>query len=320
MASKFIYVFFILFLSVFFSFAQQRNFSNEAGFQTDNDSYLAQGSDRYYTNGLFLYFRHALQTNTSSQKLFGKVLNFEAGQKMYNPQSAVIPAVNYIDRPFAAYLYAGSSLQYLFKNESALKIGLQVGVTGPAALGRQTQEVIHRLLGFYPPEGWQYQIKNNLGINVSGTYDRLLFRKNWFDISGNGYANLGTTFTGAGVGLMFRFGEFNKLYHSVSTSSLTAKNRSIKEAHPREFFFYYKPVVNYQAYDATVSGNLFVRQDNRQEITGNVVPVVFGQELGGNLTAGHWAFNLSVIFKTKEVKEMVQSHQWGSATFLYRFN
>ncbi|MGI4805624.1 MAG: lipid A deacylase LpxR family protein [Janthinobacterium lividum] len=313
-------LFSILFLSAFFSWAQQRNFQNELGFQTDNDSYLAQGSDRYYTNGLFIYFRHALQTDTSSQKLFGKTLGFEIGQKMYNPQSAFIPAANYVDRPFAGYLYAGSSLQYLFKNESALKLSVQLGVTGPAALGQQAQELVHQILGFYKPMGWQYQIRNNIGVNLGGNYDGLIFRSVWFDVVGNSYANLGTTFTGAGAGFTLRFGEFNPLYHSVSTSDLVAKNRVIKEASHRELFFYLKPSANYVAYDATVQGNLFGKSNDPQQITGKPEPFMLSQEVGGNLTAGHWAFNLAAIFRTREVKSMIQAHQWGTATFLYRFN
>ncbi|RZK73710.1 MAG: lipid A deacylase LpxR family protein, partial [Pedobacter sp.] len=34
-----------------------QTYKNEFGFKSDNDSYLAQGSDRYYTNGLFINFR-----------------------------------------------------------------------------------------------------------------------------------------------------------------------------------------------------------------------------------------------------------------------
>lgn len=320
MTTKFLIPFSILFLSAFFSQAQQKNFQNEVGLQSDNDSYLAQGSDRYYTNGLFLYFRHAMETDTNKAKLFGKILGFEAGQKMYNPQSAFIPAARYVDRPFAGYLYVGSTLQYLFKNESALKLGLQLGATGPAALGRQAQELVHNILGFYKPEGWQYQIRNNIGINLSGNYDRLLYRKAWFDLSGNSSGYLGTTFTGAGAGLTLRFGGFNPLYHSISTSGLVAKNRVIKEAHQRELFFYLKPAINYIAYDATVQGGLFDGDKNPQEVTDHVKPVVFNQEVGGNLTAGRWAFNLAAIFKTREVKEMLRVHQWGTVTALYRFN
>lgn len=310
----------ILLLSTFFSRAQQKNFQNEIGFQSDNDAYLAQGSDRYYTNGLFIYFRHALQTDTADQKLFGKTLGFEIGQKMYNPQSAFIPAAQYVDRPFAGYLYAGSSLQYLFKNESALKLGVQLGVTGPAALARQAQELVHRVVGFYTPMGWQYQIRNNIGVNFLANYDLLFFRSGWFDLAGNTAANLGTTFTGAGVGLTLRFGEFNPLYHSVSTSGLVAKNRLINEIHRREFFFYLKPSANYIAYDATVQGNLFGSSNDPQEITSKPKSFVFSQEVGGNLTAGHFTFNLAAVFKTREVKEMVLAHQWGTVTALYRFN
>lgn len=310
----------ILLLSTFFCVAQQKTYQNEVGFQSDNDSYLAQGSDRYYTNGLFLYFRHALQTDTTKVNLFGKILGFEAGQKMYNPQSAVIPAQRFVDRSFAGYLYAGSSLQYLYKNESALKFGLQLGVTGPAALGHEAQQFIHKLLGFYPPEGWQYQIRNNVAVNFAANYDRLFFRKNWFDFTGNTYGNLGTTYTGAGAGLTLRFGEFNPLYRSVTTSGLVAKNRSIKEAHRREFFFYLKPTLNYTAYDATVQGGLFEKEALDPETEGNIYPIYFSQEVGGNLTAGRWAFNLAAIFRTKEVKKMVQAHQWASVTALYRFN
>jgi lipid A 3-O-deacylase len=320
MLPKFIKLTVVLLLSCIFVQAQQRSFQNEAGFQSDNDSYLAQGSDRYYTNGLFLYFRHALQSDTSKANLFGKVLGFEAGQKMYNAQSAFIPATRFVDRPFAGYLYVGSTLQYLYKNESALKLGAQIGVTGPAALGRQAQELIHNLLGFYKPLGWQYQIKNNFGLNLSANYDKLFFRKDCFDVAGNAYGNLGTTFTGAGAGVTLRFGEFNPLYHSVSTSGLLAKNRTIKEAHRKELFFYLKPALNYIAYDATVQGGLFEKNSTLPEITGEVAPLVFSQEVGGNLATGRWAFNLAAIFRTREVKSMIEAHQWGTATVLYRFN
>lgn len=41
--------------TVYGSFAQE--YKNEFGFKSDNDAYLWVGQDRYYTNGLFVYFR-----------------------------------------------------------------------------------------------------------------------------------------------------------------------------------------------------------------------------------------------------------------------
>src|ERR1017187_10262438 len=81
--------------------------STEVGAETDNDSYLLQGSDRYYTDGIFLYYRHALTVKFNSN-LQNRVLGFEMGQKIFNPQSGSIfingaDQPGLIDRPFAAY-------------------------------------------------------------------------------------------------------------------------------------------------------------------------------------------------------------------------
>ncbi|WP_448635662.1 lipid A-modifier LpxR family protein [Pedobacter panaciterrae] len=58
MNSKSILLFSILSILTFSASAQ--TFKNEFGFKSDNDSYLAQGSDRYYTNGLFINYRRAM--------------------------------------------------------------------------------------------------------------------------------------------------------------------------------------------------------------------------------------------------------------------
>ncbi|RYE09385.1 MAG: lipid A deacylase LpxR family protein, partial [Sphingobacteriales bacterium] len=173
--------------------------ANEIGLQSDNDSFLAQGSDRYYTNGIFIHYRRALSVD--SLKLKNKVLGFELGQKIFNPQTGGIPNVSYVDRPFAGYLYAGANMNYLYSNESNLKFGARIGMIGPGALGKEAQTVIHNTFGFYTLQGWEYQIKNNLQLNLSAEYNRLLARTSAADISLNTNADLGTGFTGAGAGV-----------------------------------------------------------------------------------------------------------------------
>ncbi|MDB5060355.1 MAG: hypothetical protein JWP67_198 [Mucilaginibacter sp.] len=301
------------------SFAQNRG--NEVGFQSDNDSFLAQGSDRYYTNGFFLYFRHALDVK-GNQNLANKVLGFEIGQKIYNAQSGSLPSVDYVDRPVAGYLYLGSSLNLLYKNESNLKLSAKVGVVGPAAGGYPIQRFIHNTFGFYTLNSWQYQIRNGAELNLSAEYNKLLGRFDWADISLTSYANLGNGFTGAGVGPMFRLGNFNQLFQSVSTQSTASKNRSQGLLHQRELFFYYKPQINVVAYDATVQGSLFKDhpQTRTQEVTGDIKPVVFSNQLGASYAGGRFIFDFSAIFDTKDVRGMVHSHQWGSLSVLYRFN
>jgi lipid A 3-O-deacylase len=316
----------ITFLICLFStasiFAQSHR--NEIGVETDNDSYLLQGSDRYYTDGIFLYFRHALKVKASdSARLRNKVLGFEMGQKIFNPQSGSIyyngaDQPRLIDRPFAAYLYIGSTLNFLYKNESNLKIGAQIGVIGPDAFGRQIQNYVHDNFGFYHPSGWQYQINNEFELNLSAEYNRLIIRGSWIDLSLASYANLGNGFTGAGAGPMVRLGSFNQLFNSVSTQSTAIANNVTNSIHKHELFFYYKPLFNYVAYDATIQGGLF---DNHSglEITRNKEPFIFSQQVGVAFSANRFVFDIAAIFHTLDDKEMVQTHQWGTVTGLYRF-
>ena len=305
------------------AFAQTH--STEIGIQSDNDSYLAQGSDRYYTDGIFIYYRHALKVDASSG-LQNKVLGFEAGQKIFNPQTGSIfyngrDNPGYVDRPFAAYLYLGSTLNLLYKNESNLKLGAQIGVVGPDAFGRQTQTFVHDNFGFYHPSGWEYQVDNNLELNLSAEYNRLLARGSWIDVSLTSYANLGNGFTGAGIGPLFRLGDFNQLFNSVSTQSTATRSGSVAPLHKRELFFYYKPQFNVVAYDATVQGSLFGSHNpNSMEITLNPERLVFSNQAGIGYSGKRFVLDAAAIFHTKDVKEMRQSHQWGTVTLLYRFN
>jgi len=309
-----------LLLLLYCSKVWAQNHKNEIGIQTDNDSFLAQGSDRYYTNGIFVYFRHALKV-TDTSRLKNKILGFEAGQKIFNPQGGNIPAPQYVDRPFAGYLYFGSTLNFLYSNESNLKIGAQLGIVGPGALGEEVQNDIHKWFGFYPPTGWEYQVNDGAELNLSAEYNKLLTRGKIADITFTSHGDLGNGFSGAGAGLMLRLGNFNQLFNSVSTQSTTSF-KAITPLHQHEFFAYYKPGLNYIAYNATIQGSLFKSHDpNSTEITLNKEPFIFSNQIGGAYTANHWVFDVAVIFQTKAAKEMIHAgHQWGSITALYRFN
>ncbi len=318
MKFRFIAVFAALFLASEVTSAQIH--AHEFGFQSDNDSFLAQGSDRYYTNGLYIFYRQALNTNNSA-KLANKVLGLEVGQKMFNPISGYVPNASFVDRPFAAYLYAGANLNLLYKNESNLKLTAQTGMIGPAALGKQVQNIIHNTFGFYTLNGWQYQIRNNFQLNLSAEYNRLLARAPWIDVSASVYGNLGTGFNGAGLGPLVRIGDFNQLFNSVSTQSVSTRNATTP-LHSRELFLYYKPQFNYVAYDATVEGGLFQdSQPGGPEIRSTPNRTMLSQQVGLAYGGKRWVIDLAAVFHTRDVKtQSFYTHQWGSATLLYRFN
>lgn len=300
--------------------AQTNNYKNEFGLRSDNDSYLAQGSDRYYTNGLILSFRHALEQNeVHGSKIHKKIIGFEIGQKIFNAQSGYLPDTRYIDRPFTAYLFAEGSLNLLYASEGTLKLSTQIGVIGPAALGQEAQNIIHDTFGFYTLNGWQYQLKNEAILNLAAEYSRLIIRGKHIDLAANAYGHLGNAFTGAGAGVLLRAGNFNQFFQSASTeSTINNGSETSKILHDHEFFFYARPIINYVGYDATIEGGLF-RSDKGPFIF-DQKKIVFSQQIGFTYAKNRWTFDLHAIFKTKEVVSTAKSHQWGSVGLQYRFN
>lgn len=332
-------LFALLFLLAGSTYLKAQYRTQEIGLQTDNDSYLAQGSDRYYTNGIFLFYRQALQFDEGG-KLANKVLGYEIGQRMYNPQSGNIQTsdpdnpvddIRNIDRPFAAYLYIGGTYNLLYKNQSNLKLGLQVGVVGNKAQGKPVQDFIHNTFGFYPPFGWDHQIQGGIKATLTGEYNRMLLRESAFDINFSSYANIGNGFTGLGFGPLFRLGRTNKLFNSISTQS-TVMNRDGVKANDQELFFYYKPMVNIVGYNATIqskSGEAPSKIDftadpailSHTQVAGTPQRLIISNQIGGAYNSGdRWTIDVSATFITKETKEILRSQQWGSVTVMYHFN
>lgn len=312
-------LFLALLISIFSISAYSQTYKNEFGFRSDNDSYLAQGSDRYYTNGLFIHFRRAINQQNLKEGLEKKTYEITAGQEIYNPYSGFAPDPSRQDRPFAGYLYAGGALSWFYANESILKTSAEIGTTGPHSLAEGGQDLLHNTVGFYTLEGWDYQIKNALTINLSAQYTRLLQRSSnkATDFSFEGYANVGTTFNGAGAGILFRAGGLNQLFNSAYTNAVIGNNPKTKTLVKKEVFFYAKPQLNLVAYDATIQGSLF---NDNDPVTFGVKPLVFAQQIGFNYSSQRFTFDFGMIFKTKEVKSTAKAHQYGSISMFYRFN
>ncbi len=300
--------------------AQSTAFKNEFGFRSDNDAYLAYGQDRYYTNGLSIYFRRATDQNKLNKTLNKLIWEAEAGQKMYNPQSGSITDIAFVDRPFAAYLYAGGSINVLFNSESSLKVAIQAGTIGPDAKGKEAQEFLHSIVGFYEINGWEWQVNNEAAFNSSINYKNLLLRagSGKLDLSLDSYLNIGNTYSGAGAGFMFRTGDLNQLFHSASTESVVSNNSKSSNLTDREFFFYARPMLNYVAYDATIQGGLFT--SDKGPVVFDAKPLVFTQQAGVMYAKKRWTADFSLIFKSREVKSIAKPHQYGSAALYYRFN
>lgn len=315
-----------LFLLFFFMFsaagwAQNKTYKNEFGFRSDNDSFLGIGQDRYYTNGLFISFRHAADQSKLPEKLDKKIWEVEAGHMIFNPFTGQVDDIRNIDRPFAAYLYVGGAMNWHFRSENSLRASLQIGTIGPAAYGEEVQATLHDLIGFYEIAGWEYQVKNETGINASVAYNHFMGRSNNgnVDWSGSTELKLGNTFAGAVAGILFRAGSLNNFNNSVATNSRITNNPILMEEDlGREFFFFLKPQLHFVAYNATVQGGMF-RKD-KGPVTYDVKPLVLSNELGANYGTDRWTFQFSITLLSKEIQSKAKAQQFGTAKIYYRFN
>lgn len=313
---RLLFYFFILIFVAETTFAQKKYYRSELGFKSDNDAYLTTKQDRYYTNGLFISFKQALanKKDTSTKKIWSITL----GQEMYNAFSGQINQIEFVDRPFTAYLYAGASLQWLKQNENSIKVEAQIGTIGPDAQGEELQTFLHETVGFYPISGWQFQLNNEIGFNAVVNLHYLLTRSKskTVDLSLPIRANLGNTYSGLNAGVLFRTGHLNPFYHSVATQSNVAVNQE-QNLLAEEFYFYLKPSLNFVAYNATIQGGLF--RDDKGPVSFNPKRFVFAQEIGLAYAKNRWTANFSVIFKTKEIDHLKKSEQYGSVDLYYRF-
>ncbi|MFM6953803.1 MAG: lipid A deacylase LpxR family protein [Sphingobacteriaceae bacterium] len=296
--------------------ASAQDYSRQVGFKSDNDAYLAKGQDKYYTNGIFISYRFVSTPKKESPTLVKQLTQLELGQKMYNAQSGYIPDIIYVDRPITTYLYAGASKNWFYSSENSISLGVQLGTIGPNALGRQAQEFIHKLGGFYPPKGWEYQLNNELGLNFSLAYTQFLQRSasKKLDLSINTAANLGNTYSGLSGGFTLRTGRINPFYTTAYNRSNLSEETN---KNTNEFFFFARPQLDWVAYDASISGGLF-RKD-KGPVAFKSKPWVLSQEFGLVLSKNRWSAQLSYTFKTHEINSPAKADQYGSLSTYYQF-
>jgi lipid A 3-O-deacylase len=287
-------------------------FTREIGIQSDNDTYVSFSEDKYYTNGLMFFYRFIPEkTNPNLAK---EVIEFRLGNKMYTPSSANKPDIADHDRPFAGYLFANAQISKFYENESMLRYGAQLGIMGPASGVGGFQEMMHDFIGWYTVKGWEHQISNNLGINFHGMYSLKIanYLSKQADINLYSFVNIGTIRTNIAVGFWNRisFIELNKVFESNLYGASIVKDRKIKSGRKSDFFFFFKPQLEYHLYDASIQGGMF---NNKSPLTFKVEPVQMTFEFGLMFQFERANIWYSVTLQSKDVKnDLVERYAWGS--------
>ena len=307
-------IFMLISMGVF----SQKQHTQSFGFVSDNDVYISATQDQYYTNGLTLEYRFIAPQK--HLKVFKKINTFSLGQYMYSPFRPNVPLISQQDRPFAGYLFADFSTTKFYKNESAFKLTYQLGILGPSAGGESLQKWYHRLFNLPPINGWEFQIQNQLGLNVNAYYLRNLgyTKSDIVDFNAFAQTRVGTIFNDVSIGFVSRIGfkSLNPIFNSVLFNSNLSDKKSDKSI--KEAYFFIKPQLMYVLYNATIQGSMF---NNDSPLTFKSEPLKASLQFGIKWTSKRLNFGYSVRYLTKAVdNNKVTAHKYGTINLGYRFN
>jgi hypothetical protein len=310
--------FLALILLVCFTGTAQKNYSTEWLFVNDNDLYLLQYRDSYYTNGFFIQFSKAL--DTTKQKI---IKRFYVGQNMYNvlDRRATWRGEITFDRPYCGYLYAGFNRDKFITTEKLLSYGLEVGVTGDWSLGRQLQDWYHKKLGLFDYPYWQYQIPNAVGITAQFKYATTLWANKVNNCNKKIMpfieAKAGNFFVNTRIGSYFVWGRFEQSSNS-SLLNAAISNMAYKKRNKNELFIYCLPQIIFQGYNATIQGNMF-NKPNNIVFTSTPVPIIFQQTFGAVYATPKFTTRIEYIYQTKEAASQLKTHEYISLQGALRF-
>lgn len=253
------------------------------------------------------------------------------GQSIYTPQNKAASVLLDNDRPYAAWLYVGLSLQTVRFDASkevpdAIRQDLwelDLGVVGPWALGRQVQNGFHALIGDDQSNGWRHQIHNEPGFNL--TFERrwrvgryklinhpLKLRFDMVPVAGFTLGNVNTYATAGGI---VRIGE--NLANDFGPPRIRPSLPGSESIDPEsEFGWYLFAGASGEAVlrNITLDGNTF-----RNSASVDKKPFVGNLTAGLALFVGRSRLTYTYVLRSKEFDGQKGFDQYGALTFTQQF-
>lgn len=281
----------------------------------DND--IFDNRDYYYTNGLRLEIAAPFLDNSPLKKILIGIKNpdldlngFSVIQNIYTPTNPDTSVILYGDRPFSAVLMLGQFREvYNLDKKLRIKSELNVGVIGPASLGKQVQSSIHEI----EPVGWPNQVANDVIINYTMRVDKGLISSPNFELNVLGRASAGTLLNKAGGGMNLRFGNFMPVFRGPF-SFFENKNPGGRF----QFWFFLEGLVDFVAYDATLQGGMFNRENPYTISSEDISRLVFQASAGFALFYNNIGIEYEHFYLTPEFKGAYH-FGWGRLKLVLAF-
>lgn len=300
------------------------------------------GTDQNYTNGAKLSWmtgdlsswgqagwrRSVLEilpfvNRPGTQKNFG----FSIGQNIYTPSDTDTTVPDPTDRPYAGWSYA--EISFISKDaRRADVISIQAGIVGPSSGAEDTQRTVHEWINDGVPQGWDYQLRDEPGVNL--IYERryrfvsrTLFDTLGADLVPYGGFSLGNVQTHATAGATLRLGinlpsDFGVALArggSIAAAPVDDLDPRVEGGRGFSFFVFAGAEGRAVARDIVLDGNTW--KDSRSV---DKEPLVADLMAGFGLVAGRWQLTGTLVHRTKEFE--TQPDPWsrfGSVTLSVAF-
>ena len=165
---------------------------------TNIDNDVVFHTDRWYTSGVRIYRSAPLQEP-------GTRLDMGIVQELYTGNTNC-PECQPVDRPYAGRLFTSFAYQ-VARPDALTTFEGDLGVLGPAALGRQVQKLIHHFVTA-PHDDWSHQLDNRLDAQVVAVRSQRVLGADDFPVAlvAHGGAVAGTVQTFVHAGGELRWG------------------------------------------------------------------------------------------------------------------
>lgn len=315
--------FLLLFTPTFSQVVSSPSFRNDVSnksisLEFDNDTYYY--TDYYYTNGIEFELVLPVFNKSPFLPFFPKVTNHQKtlsglslSQKFYTPKNIRDTLIQFNDRPFAATLELNHFMLSL-NTETGLNFSgrIRLGIIGPAAGGEAFQTKIHEWNKSPIPNGWDYQIANDIIINYDFFVNYPFIYKPTYKFGIIGGARVGTLNNDFGCGLNFSFGKDRFTKKLLTDEAIKSKKRKVR------FFLNMDSYLKLVLFNATLQGGLFSQNQEYVVKQEEISPLVFSANFEIGVLWQGVSLNIEHNFLTKEF-DSGDTHNYASIKLMYYF-
>lgn len=247
---------------------------------------------------------------------YGAVNVIKIGQSMYTPSDLTRETPDPTDIPYSAMISLTSSYIVLNKNHADMA-STSIGIIGPAALGEQTQKLVHQVLASDDPQGWDSQLHSELVFKLG----RGRVWRNWaseldtVDVLASVKGSVGTLRSAASSSVIVRYGR--DLNRSFGSFLLNESRTTNPMAVNGEWYVYAGIQAEYVFNEIFMDGNTY-RDSASVDYDHSFLGLNFGAAYSWGRNALSFAVNHSDWLQPSNSKYTDET-RYGTLTYSWQF-